>query len=161
MPIPSYKQVHIKGSDQNNITKQLSIHKYGNIPYVFIITHLENQIEAIENIETYLKDYEVPLWPYPIYVISSLTEYSGSLDIFDDIKSCPQFYNQKVKTPNVKEQDILHKLTLKQKNISNLKSYEYKPALDNYATGHKTIYRLSSEGLYLENLLFKLRDLND
>ena len=156
MAIPIYKQVHLKSEQKDMILEQIKIHKFGDTPYLFILSHLQNQEIALKELETCIDELNIPNWPYPIFVISDIVGYQGKLEVFHDIQHCPAFFNKKLKSLNVKEQQVMQKLSLKQKNIQNLKSNEYHPPLNRYAKAHKAIFKIVKEAQYLEDLLQKL-----
>ena len=41
MAIPIYKQVHLKSEQKDMILEQIKIHKFGDTPYLFILSHLQ------------------------------------------------------------------------------------------------------------------------
>lgn len=161
MSIPSYKQIHIIKEDRETIFEQLSEHQFGNLPYVLIITQLKDQLMAINNINDYIYENDTPKLPYPIYIVSNEINAISDIAIFKTFNECPRFFNQKIKAPNIKEQAILHKLHLKQKNLSNLKPHEFNIAIDMYAKGHKELSKIAKEGDFLEKLNRKLRDAHE
>lgn len=161
MPIPSYKQVHIKSEKRELIFDQLNFHQFGQVPYIFSIDHLENQIEALKNIEDFVEEKRLSNYPYPIYIVSDIQNYRGELSIFLSLAECPSFYKQKIKQLNVKENKILQKIYLKQKNIQNMRALEYRPYLEEYGRSHKKISHLYQEELFLTGLLTQLEDYYD
>jgi hypothetical protein len=156
MPIPSYKQIHIKSEAREMIYDQLNFHQFGQVPYILSISHLENEIEALKNIEDYCEEHRLSNYPYPLYVVSTLQNYRGALEIFESIEQCPKFYKQKIKQLNVKENKILQKIYLKQKNLMNMRNLEYRPYLEEYGRSHKKLHTLYQEEVYLNKLAQKL-----
>lgn len=156
MAIPIYKQVRIKSQDKNQISVQLKALRFGNAPYVFILDGLNDQAQALLAIEQCLEELKIPSCPYPIYIIGDVSDYDGQLDVFTNIQQCPQFFNKRNKQLNVKEQQVMQKLKLKQKNMENLVKDEYFPPLKRYAKSHKLIYKVTQESTYLEDLMQKL-----
>ena len=156
MALPIYKQVHLKSDQKEQIFEQLKLHNFGDVPYLFILTHLENQQLALQGLEECIAELDLATWPYPLYVISNILGHKGRLEVLQDIQQCPQFFNKKVKPLHVKEQQLMQKLLLKQKNIKNLRKSEYQPVLNRYAKAHKAVFKASIEANYLENLLQKL-----
>lgn len=161
MPIPSYKQIHIKSEAREVIYDQLNFHQFGQVPYILSISHLENEIEALKNIEDYLAEKKLSNYPYPIYIVSSIQNYRGEMEIFPRIEECPKFYKQKIKQLNVKENKILQKIYLKQKNLQNMRNLEYAPYLKEYGKSHKKLHLLYQEDSYLTQLIDKLEEYYD
>lgn len=161
MPIPSYKQIHIKNEVREVIFEQLKLHHFGQVPFVLSITHLKNQIEALINIEDFIEEKEISNYPYPIYIISDINNYTGPLNLFKTFEECPRFFKQKIKQLNLKENKILQKIYLKQKNIQNMRTVDYQPHLEEYGNSHKKINNLYKEKVFLGNLLIKLEDYYD
>lgn len=161
MPIPSYKQVHIKSDKRELIFEQLILHLFGQVPYIFSISHLGDQIEALKSIEDFIEENELSNYPYPNYIISSIKNYSGSLNIFKSLEECPSFFKQKIKQLNIKENKILQKIYLKQNKIKNMRDIEYRPYLEEYGHAHKKMSDLYNEEFFLKNILTKLEDFYD
>lgn len=156
MPIPSYKQVHIKSEKKEMIFDQLSIHQFGQVPYILSIDHLTAQDLAIVAIEEYFELNKVSNYPYPIYIVSTVKNYLGPLQIKNAIEDCPKFYKQKIKQLNNKENKILQKIYLKQKNLQNIRLEDYLPFLNEYAKSHKRLNELYKEQVFYEELIEKL-----
>jgi hypothetical protein len=156
MPVPSYKQVNIKSSLKAEVYNQLNTHQFGQVPYVLNIDHLEDQMMALASIEDYFSDKEIPQYPYPIYVISTLENFGGQLKIFRSFQECPQFFRQKVKQLNVKENKILQRIYLKQNKLKNIKEEEFLPHLKEYSSNHTRLYEMRWEELFYQKLKEKL-----
>lgn len=156
MPIPSYKQIHIKSEERSKIFDQLNFHQFGQVPYIFSISHLGNELVALKNIEDFLEENQLSNYPYPIYIVSSIQNYRGSLELFSTIEECPKFYKQKIKQLNVKENKILQKIYLKQKNLQNIRAVEFTPYLNEYGRAHKKLFNLHKEEVFLSKLANKL-----
>jgi hypothetical protein len=156
MAIPSYKQININFEDKKSVFEQLALHQFGQIPYIINISHLTEQYSALKNIEQYFTENEVNNYPYPIYIISTIKNYFGIFHIFESIEACPSFFKQKIKQLNTKENKILQKIYLKQKNLNNMNGLNSKNIFKYYSQSHKTIYNLEKEKHFLDNLKFKL-----
>jgi hypothetical protein len=150
MAIPTFKKVTINSQQKRMIYAQLDQHEFGSFPYIFSIHHLvKMQSETLQNIEDYILDHHISIFPYPIYVIGNVQNYNGSLNVVSDIKYIPKFYDQKEKQLNSKEEQLFSKVILKQKNLSNLQDIDFLPILSEYARTHKSISLLNSELDYL------------
>lgn len=160
MGIPSYKQVHIRYTNKLEIYNQLKAFQFGKNPYIFIITHLEKQQEAIQSLENYFIEYDIESTPYPIFILANQNVNSSIIEVVQSMDQVPQFFHQKVKTPNIKEQAVLAKLDLKKENLSKLRSEDYNPILRNYSSFHKEIYELTREANFYETILKKMEDKN-
>lgn len=159
MPIPSFKQIHLRSSKKEAILEQLESQDFSAGPFVLHIAHLmQHQYQAISSLEWVFK--KLHLWniPYPIYIIASISDYQGRLFVVDDIASLPEFWKQKPRSPNVKESTVLHKIELKQKNIQNFQKNDAEEALSDYGASHKKLFLHAKEGIFLEKLLLKLRN---
>ena len=158
MAIPSYKQVNINFEDKNSVFNQLSMHQFGQLPFLITISHLNEQYSALKNIEQYFVENEINNYPYPIYIVSTIKNYFGPFHIFESVEVCPKFYKQKIKQLNTKENKILQKIYLKQKNLKNMNSLNHKNVFEFYSESHKTIFNLEKEKSFLDKLTAKLQD---
>jgi len=158
MAIPSYKQVNINFEDKNSVFNQLSMHYFGQLPFLITISHLNEQYSALKNIEQYFVENEINNYPYPIYIVSTIKNYFGPFHIFESVEACPKFYKQKIKQLNTKENKILQKIYLKQNNLKNMKSLNHKSVFEFYSESHKTIFNLEKEKSFLDKLTAKLQD---
>ena len=124
MAIPSFKQVNINFPTKEKIFEQLSLHQFGQLPYIFTISHLEDEVQALSFIEEYLQENDISNYPYPIYIISTLKLYKGPFTLFEKIEELPRFFKQKIKQLNTKENKILQKIYLKQqKRLAGPKTF--------------------------------------
>ena len=158
MAIPSYKQININFEDKNSVFNQLSLHQFGQLPFLITISHLNEQYSALKNIEQYFVENEINNYPYPIYIVSTIKNYFGPFHIFESVEACPKFYKQKIKQLNTKENKILQKIYLKQKNLKNMNSLNHKNVFEFYSESHKTIFNLEKEKSFLDKLTAKLQD---
>ncbi len=156
MAIPSYKQVNINFEDKTSVYGQLNLHQFGQLPYLLNISHLAEQLIALKNIECYFQENEIKNYPYPIYIISNIKNYFGPFHIFESVESCPRFFRQKIKQLNTKENKILQKIYLKQKNLKNMNGINFTNTFQYYSDSHKSLYNLEKEKEFLDKLTFKL-----
>jgi hypothetical protein len=157
MAIPSYKQININNSTEDSIITQLEPHSFDQLPYVIDISHLSDQFEAISIIEDFFSDHQITNYPYPIYIISTLKNYHGPFSIFESLSACPKFYKQKLKQLNARENKIMQKVQLKQKNLLNMQGHNFEEDLIDYSLAHKLIHHLHKESLFLNRLQEKLK----
>lgn len=156
MAIPHFKQININNSTEESINHQLSSYTFGHMPYILNISNLSDQFEALSIIEEFMESEGITNYPYPIYIISDLKNYHGPFSIFEDIKDCPSFFKQKIKQLNSRENKILQRIYLKQKNLFNMQGHNYEENLKDYSFHHKEIYHLHKESLFLSKLKEKL-----
>lgn len=161
MPIPSYKQIHIKSSERNIIFEQLDSHCFGQVPYLICIDHMSEQESILKSLEFYFDQKETNVYPYPVYIISNIENYKGELLIINSLDNSPQFFKQKIKQLNVKENKILQKIKLKQNSLQNIKRQDYNPFINNYAKIHKELKLLHQEQLFYDKLLEKMEKMNE
>lgn len=161
MAIPSYKQVNINFSDEKNIDKQLSMHQFGQLPYIFNISHLKDQITALRNIENHMQMKQISNYPYPIYIISDIKNHHGLFSLFEKIEHIPKFFKQKIKQLNTKENKILQKIYLKQHNLENMNGVNFKESIDEFAISHQAIFKTVKEKEFYDKIIKKLEKYYD
>ena len=152
MAIPSFKQININNSTKESIYEQLEPSYLSQFPYILDISQLVDQFEAITYIEQFLEERYVTNYPYPIYIISSLKNYHGKFSIFESSSLCPIFFKQKAKQLNARENKIMQKIYLKQKNLKNLQGHNFENDLQEYSEKHKQIFYLHKERIFLSKL---------
>ncbi len=158
MAIPSYKQININNSSVESVKDQLDLHVFGQLPFILTISHLSNEAEALSSIEDYLEQKSITNYPYPIYIVSTIKNHNGLFSIFETQHECPQFFNQKIKQLNSRENKIIQKVYLKQKNLQNMQGHNFEETLHKYAQNHKEIHILEKEKDFLRSLTEKLED---
>lgn len=161
MAIPSYKKIHLKSETITEVKNQLSVLNFSQSPHIIIIEHLENQKLAIENLEFFLKGTRINFDVYPLYILTNLSDTPSKLNLIKELNQAPKFYYQKVKLLNVKENKLLTKIELKQRNLNALRYSDYKMHLKSYAEDHKKLAVLCNEGHFLDDLWNQLESKNE
>ncbi len=158
MQLPIYKELVIKKADRTVIKKAIASSSIGRAPIVMKIAHLEHeQSSAISIIEEILSENMIsPLFPYRVFVLSTIENYRGELCVIRDTKELPKFFLKKEKLLNVKEQNSLNKVRIIQTKLYNSNIPEQLEKVADFAQNHKRLYKLSLEGQFLENLIIKL-----
>ena len=156
MPIPTLKQIHLRSHRKESIFQQFENHIFTTHPHIVHVAHLiEHQEEALAHLEAVFKELHIWGNPYPIFILSSVSNYQGSLLIVRELEDIPEFYGQKQRTPNAKESTTLKRIELKQKNLQHFYKDEINTILYDYTHSHKKLLRHAKEGMFLENFLKK------
>ncbi len=161
MAIPIYKLINIDNSIESSIHNQLKQHQFSQVPTVIDVSELSDQFEAITHIETFLLENEVSNFPYPTYIVTEIKNYHGKYSFFESTDKTPSFFWKKLKQLNSRENKILQKNYLKQKNLENTQGHEFHEDLMDYAKGHKVIFNLSKEKIFLSKIQKNLEDFYD
>lgn len=158
MQLPNYKELFIKKADKELIKKLFAASSIGRAPVVIKIDHLKTtQHNAISIIEEILKQNMISSkFPYPIFLLSTVDNYQGDLNIIHDLNELPKFFDKKEKMLNVKEQNLLAKVRIYQTKLFNTNIPQQMEKIKDFANHHKQLFLLSKEGQYLENLLEEL-----
>ena len=157
MIIPNYKTIVLNGQDKQIIHQKLSSVDWNNSPVVINIIQLkEMQIKVLSILEECFEQMSLSLFPYGIYILAYCPEYKGKLTIVNSTKELPQFFQQKTRQLNSKENFALNKVTLKRSNLQGLRGEEYQTLLKYYADNHKKIHHLQSEFLFLDKVNLQL-----
>jgi hypothetical protein len=159
MQLPIYKELFIKKADKDLIKKIFAASSIGRAPIVIKIEHLKDQHTALSIIEDIFRENLVSTkFPYPIYVLSTVENYIGDLNIIANMDNMPKFFQKRDKMLNVKEQNAINKVKIYQNKLFNTNVPEQMKKVQDYAAKHKELYMLSREGSYLEDLLLKVKD---
>jgi hypothetical protein len=110
MQLPIYKELFIKKADKDLIKKIFAASSIGRAPIVIKIEHLKDQHTALSIIEDIFRENLVSTkFPYPIYVLSTVENYIGDLNIIANMDNMPKFFQKRDKMLNVKEQNAINK----------------------------------------------------
>ncbi len=159
MSIPVYKE-HILHAIEGQNLIEIFDKSIGEYPIVIHITHMrEKQYEALEFIEKFVLDHELPyIFPYPIYIITSMTSESSIFKLFSTRNDLPSHYVGKDKKPNIKEAQIINKNKLYQKKIKSHFDKTLITYIEQESERQKYLYNLAKEGVFLETLVHKLNN---
>lgn len=153
MPIPVYRKIQLKTSKKQAVFELMAELTFETIPYVFNIKQVTNQEEALRHIEEYLRDNRIFNYPYSQYVITDLKNIKTQLLLVLTVRELPSYFERKVKSPNIKEADILNICNLKQKQLSNIHQDDINPTINDYADAQRKLYIHSHHGAFLESIL--------
>lgn len=161
MPLPLYKIIEIYDHGQTGLWSKMAKAPIGSQPVVLDIAKLgPKEGEALQNIEDFLSKRKARDFPYPLYVISNATDYQGNLDIFSSLDELPNFYKKKNRPLNMKENTLLAKVGLKQKNLENINMEEIKPIVAEYGKDHKVLFKKQSYLDFISEIHSSLRGKN-
>ena len=158
MNLPNYTIIHITSSKEEYIHQELSKVEFQQYPIVFNLLGLkEHQLSVIVQIENYLDINNIFTMPYGVYIISDCIDYGGKLTICPEPGLLPQFYKQKTKNLNNKENNLLKKINMKRESYRSLQRKDYLRAIQQYAKGHRALYHVFQECNYYERLLEQIK----
>lgn len=128
-------------------------------PLVFNLLTLESaQGRGVNLIEEFIHEKNLsPNFPYPIYLLTSLKNYKGNLQILRTKKDVPKFFRIRDLKPNGKEESLISKSNMLSEKISNFSHQESTYKIFKFNEQHKKMYLQTIEGDYLEKLIKKLR----
>lgn len=158
MHIPIYNYIMIKFDHKSAVFEQLNSLRFGKMPYLFDVTNVEDEQAAITFIDDFIDQYNVSIFPYPVYIISNFLHCSKRLETFSSIFECPQFFNLTVRNISKNEQILLDRLELKIEKLKQIKDSNYFQNINEYAKEHKEIYQLTRESIFFEKILQKLEN---
>lgn len=155
MNIPSLKKVNIAKGSKIDLFDQLALVNFSSAPVAINISHLEDQERYLEFIEEYINENEIRLIPYPICVLVKDDLYSEKLLIIKKLKGAPNFYNQKIKPLNLKENALLKRISLLQNKIKNNNIAESQNVFKNYARYTKEVDLLDRQGKFINKIILR------
>lgn len=161
MKFPVIEEIILR-SDSEQQFKQLVIN-VDNIfsPLIFNLLSLENaQARGVNLIEEFINEKNLsPYFPYPIYLLTSLKNYKGNLQILKSKNEIPKFFKIRSLKPNAKEESLITKGNMLCEKFSNFSHQESTYKIFKFNEQHKKMYLQSLEGDYLEKLIKKLRNI--
>ena len=154
MSLPLYKILEIHDPAKPSLWAKLFNAQIGERPVVVDLTPLgDKESAALELVEEFMLERKAMPFPYPFYVVSSKKSLRGSLQVFPSQERLPAYYKRKNRPLNMKENSLLAKVSLKQKNLENVNMEEARPLLESYGLKHKILGKKQSYFNYLEELL--------
>ncbi|MCT4641961.1 MAG: hypothetical protein N4A33_06640 [Bacteriovoracaceae bacterium] len=154
MALPSLKKINLSKTTEPELYAQLSTIKFSLSPIILGVTAIEDQKAAVQTIDKFIKEKKIRTIPYPICIqVSQEDIHSQSCLVIKDAKEAPQFFSQKVKPLNLKENQLLSKVNLLQSKIFSSNSDEIEPILKEYTKNHKTIFSLEKQEAFFKEVL--------
>jgi hypothetical protein len=153
MSIPSLKKVNIAKSKKTELYAQLDLVSFTGAPVAINIAHLEGQVDILKNIESYIEENEVRLIPYPVCVLCSEDIQSSSLLIIKNLRNSPNFFNQKIKTLNLKENALLKRINLLQSKLKNNNTPQSQRILRDFSSVTQEIDLLDRQSRFIKKII--------
>lgn len=160
MNLPIYQLVPVKNADLFSVTELLNEDINLRRPVAFVLTSLklDEQREVVGVIENWFHSHQASWrFPYPVYLVSDLTEGVGNIPVVKDTKNLPKFFNMKDTKITVKESQVIDRNKLIQQEIKNADPHQMTRVLEDYGINHKKIWFLVNEGFFYEYLLNRLK----
>lgn len=158
MALPLYKILEIYDAKKAAVWAKMANAPIGALPVIFDITKLAaKERQALEFIEEFVRLKKAATFPYPLYVISTIKNHQGVIELFESINHVPQFFRKKNRPLNMKENSLLSKVNLKQSKLANVNPEDFDNVSKNYSSGHKVIFKKQSYLDYMATILKELR----
>ena len=160
MNLPIYQLVQIKNADLIKVSELLSEDMNLRRPVAFVVNTLnrDEQREVIGVIENWFETHQASWrFPYPVYIVSELTDAIGNIPVAKELKELPKFFSVKDTKITVKESQVLDRNKLIQQEIKNSDPHQMTSVLQDYGINHKKIWNLVNEGFFYEYLLNRLK----
>ncbi len=154
MKIPIFEEILLSELSTEKLRIIVSDSRIGKVPCYINLTNLKKEEidDLILNLEQITLENNLhPLFPYPLYVVTSLP-INSLFPSVKSVKDLPDHYFKKVKRPNNKELQLLNKLSLKVDKIKNLELYKILGDLKASAREQKKLYNETKELYFLEML---------
>ncbi|MBC74483.1 MAG: hypothetical protein CME64_00550 [Halobacteriovoraceae bacterium] len=152
MPLPLFRVVEILEVKRSSIWAKLANAPIGKQPVaVDVRPAKELEYEALELVDEYLTKNKVRDFPYKLSVLTNLGEHPR-LEVFKHWDDLPAFFKRKNRPLNMKENTLMAKVTLKQKNMENINIEEVEETISSYANKHKLLAKKQSYLNYLKQL---------
>lgn len=154
MKIPIFEEILIKEMDDKHLREIISESRIGMVPTYLNLNNLKKEERdlLILTIEQIILESNIhPLFPYPIYIVSS----SPVETIFPwakNVKDLPGHFFKKIKRPNNKELQLLNRLYLKVSKIKNQELYKKISTYRETSVSQKILYAETKELHFLELL---------
>lgn len=158
MGLALFKTLEIYDHKRPAIWAKLSNAGVGQQPLAIDLRKLgDNELGALESIEEFLLQGKGRDFPYPLYVIVSDPRIESFVHLVDAPERLPRFFKQKNRPLNIKENNMLAKVNLKQKSLESINIEDFRPVAKAYAEKHKIIHKKQLYLDYLNEVLSELR----
>lgn len=162
MGLPLHKTIKINGVDEEFVLSQLDNIDFSERPITLDLLHLgTDQLTVIEVIDQFFYSSGHNFLSYPVYVLSTCPDYDGQLRVISDEQHLPKFFFRKVRSLNVKENNLVKKAKLIQESFANIQVDEAYPLLEEYSRTHEIIEKLAIEEHFYQKLTQKLKEENE
>ncbi len=154
MKIPIFEEIPIKEMDDDNLRLLISESRIGLVPTYLNLNNLKKEERdlLILKIEQIILEFNIhPLFPYPIYIISS-SPVETIFPWVKNVKDLPGHFFKKIKRPNNKELQLLNRLYLKVSKIKNQELYKKISTYRETSVSQKILYAETKELHFLELL---------
>ena len=154
MKIPIFEEIPIKEMDDDNLRLLISESRIGMVPTDLNLNNLKKEERdlLILKIEQIILEFNIhPLFPYPIYIISS-SPVETIFPWVKNVKDLPGHFFKKIKRPNNKELQLLNRLYLKVSKIKNQELYKKISTYRETSVSQKILYAETKEIHFLELL---------
>ncbi len=154
MKIPIFEEIPIKEMDDDNLRLLISESRIGMVPTYLNLNNLKKEERdlLILKIEQIILEFNIhPLFPYPIYIISS-SPVETIFPWVKNVKDLPGHFFKKIKRPNNKELQLLNRLYLKVSKIKNQELYKKISTYRETSVSQKILYAETKELHFLELL---------
>ena len=163
MHLPQYKKILLQSESKSFIYSQLDQLDFGENPFIFELGKFNKDHDLTASvIEEYFEEHDINYFTYPIVLIGEFIEYSGTLFTAEEVSQAPSFYNiYKNKQLNAKELKKMQILKLKQTQLSNLRTTEFKSTIEEYASAHKQIRNMEKEISFFQRVILQLENTHE
>lgn len=162
MAAPLFKFLEIFTPKKEEIWPKLESSNPGLQPIVVNIKKMgANEELALKIIENYFVTKKARDFPYPLYIVSTLKNHNSRLQVFSSFQKLPQFFLRKNRPLNLKENQLMAKVALKQKSLQSINMQEVEPILKGYGKNHKILRKKQEYLEFLDAVEKNLRGEND
>jgi len=159
MRVPVYEELIIKNTDVMSVVDVLRKSKVGRGPtYLNLNDIVESKtVNILNTLVEALKILKIsPFFPYPLYVISSISPQHIPLPFLDNLEQLPSHFFSKIKRLNSKELDLTHKISTLTERIANQPIEARRNELKKSMKTQKKLFHLTKEQAFYERLIINL-----
>ncbi len=162
MNLPIYEEIEVKDFSSELLIERLKKTHIGSVPTFIDLKHFPESTHK-KLLDTLYQSLQVlqihPTAPYPVFIISTELDRHPHFSIVKEKKFLPSYYNRKIKKPNSREAELIRKIQIMSKKISNLDIYTIEKKLEAHFNKQREIKRLGKEVDFYQSILEELSGL--
>ena len=155
MELPTYYKIKIDKNTSESIDQVLGVSPIGQRPcYLDLGDKKSTEVISLLNI-IYERICHLGInhrLPYPIYVITEYLENHDHFQVIKGLTDLPKFFGLQNKRPKNRDIELLRKINIQKKRISNLKIKNKLNFIKNNINSDKKLFLLSTEYQHLKTI---------
>lgn len=163
MRVPVYEELEISQFDVMSVLDTMKKSRVGHVPsYIDLTEKTKTEVErAIQIVEDVLQMLKVSaLFPYPLFIITREIQIETHIPLVSNKERLPMHFMRPIKRLTSKELSLLNKAITLTQRMTNTPLQQRQKELAHGTRLHKTLFQLTKELDFYQDILEKLQKRN-